>query len=252
MDYRQGPLRDRRVRRAINLAIDRAYCVNVLRKGRFDEAHSIIPPGMFAYNPDLPKNTYDVAKAQELLVEAGYPAGKGMPPLELWSSGVSPASAKDHLAIKDFLAVVGIDVVLRTAPTWEEYANEVLGKRPGSLFRYDWYPSIPDPDEVLYALFHSQSKFNRGGYHNQKVDRLLEKARDEVDDSKRIGLYQEAEKLIMEDVPTINLVHYKYERLFHPYIEGLSVNSLGEHYIPMKTIWINAAQYGFPKVAKTE
>lgn len=252
MDYRQGPLSDRRVRRAINLAIDRAYCVNILRKGRFDEAHSMIPPGMFAYNPDLPKNTYDVAKARELLVEAGYPAGQGLPTLELWRSGVSPASAKDHLAIKNFLAAIGIDVALRTAPTWEAYSNEVLGKRPGSLFRYDWYPSIPDPDEVLYALFHSQSKFNRGGYYNQKVDRLLEQARDEVADAKRVGLYQEAEKLIMEDVPTINLVHYKYERLFHPYIEGLSVNSLGEHYIPMKTIWINADPYGFPKMAKTE
>jgi peptide/nickel transport system substrate-binding protein/oligopeptide transport system substrate-binding protein len=252
MDYREGPLRDLRVRRAINLAINRSFLVDTLRKGRFAEAHSIIPPGMFAYNPELPKNEYDVAKAKQLLAEAGYPDGKGMPPLELWSGVESPAAVEEHQAIKHFLAHIGIEVQLRTAPTWNEYVNHVFGKRPGSIFRYAWYPSMPDPDDVLYVLFHSQGEFNRGHYDNQQVDRLLEKARDELDDAKRINLYREAEKLIIGDVPTINLVHYTFERLFHPYVHGVSANSLDEHYIPMKTIWLDTAQYGFPHTAKTK
>jgi peptide/nickel transport system substrate-binding protein/oligopeptide transport system substrate-binding protein len=252
MDYREGPLRDRRVRRAIDLAIDRSYLVQTLRKGRFPEAHSIIPPGMFAYNPQLPKNKYDVEKAKQLLAEAGYPSGAGMPPLELWSGVESPASVHDHHAIKDFLAKIGIQVQLRTASTWKEYVDQVCGKRPGSIFRYAWYPSMPDPDEVLYVLFHSQSEFNRGHYHNEKVDRLLEQGRDELDDSKRSELYREAEKLIIADVPTINLVHYTFERLFHPYVHGVNASSLDEHYIPMKTIWLDMAQHGFPQTAKTD
>jgi ABC-type transport system substrate-binding protein len=128
----------------------------------------------------------------------------------------------------------------------------VFGKRPGRIFRYAWYPSMPDPDEVLYALFHSKSEFNRCHYHNETVDRLLEKGRDELDDSKRIDLYREAEKLIIADVPTINLVHYTFERLFHPYVHGVSANSLGEHYIPMKTIWLDTVQHGLSQTTRTE
>ncbi|WP_143310191.1 ABC transporter substrate-binding protein, partial [Candidatus Entotheonella palauensis] len=252
MDSRDGPLSDPRVRRAIHLAIDRSHFVKVVRQNRFDEAHSLIPEGMFAYNPELPKNIYDVEQAKELLAAAGYPGGQGMPPLELWSAVDTPASQKDHQAIKDDLAAIGIHVTLHAAQTWKQYSRNVLGKRPGILARNAWFPSLPDPDDVLYALFHSQSKFNRGHYHNQKVDELLEKAREEWDDSKRIGLYREAEKLIIADVPTINLVHYKFEHLFQPYVHGVHANSLGEHYIPMKTIWLDTAQHGLSKTAKSE
>jgi hypothetical protein len=65
-------------------------------------------------------------------------------------------------------------------------------------------------------------------------------------------LYREAEKLIIADVPTINLVHYTFERLFHPYVHGVNASSLDEHYIPMKTIWLDMAQHGFPQTAKTD
>ncbi len=81
---------------------------------------------------------------------------------------------------------------------------------------------------------------------------MLEKGRGELNDAERIGLYREAEKLIIADVPTINLVHYTFERLFQPYVHGVNANSLGEHYIPMKTIWLDAAQYGFLRTTREE
>ncbi len=108
------------------------------------------------------------------------------------------------------------------------------------------------PDDILYVPFHSRGEFNWGHYNNQKVDRLLEKAWGEWDDSKQIDLYREAEKLIIEDVPIINLVHYTFERLFCPYVHGVNANSPGEHYTLMKTTWLDTAQYGFPKTAQTE
>ncbi|ETX02084.1 MAG: hypothetical protein ETSY1_04880 [Candidatus Entotheonella factor] len=252
MHARSGPLSDLRVRRAINLAIDRSHFVNVVRQNRFDEAHSLIPEGMFAYNPKLPQNTYDVEKAKQLLADAGYPGGQGLPPLELWSGVANHASRQDNQALKDSLAVIGIEVTLHEAKAWKAYYNKVVGKRPGSLARSAWFPSLPDPDDVLRALFHSQSKFNRGRYNNPQVDDLLEKARNELDESKRIDLYRNAEKLIIADVPTINLVHYKFERLFHPYVHGITTNSLGEPYMPMKTIWLDTARNGLPKTAETK
>ena len=248
-DYREGPWRDVRVRRAIDLAIDRSYFLHTLRNQAFTEADSLIPPGMFAYNPQLPKRAYDVDTAKQLLAEAGYPGGRGIPPLELWSGVESYVAVDDHKAIKQFLAAIGIEAQLRTAPTWKAYLNEVLGKRPGSLMRLAWFPEMPDPDNVLYALFHSQSQFNRGGYRNADVDRLLEQARDEPDDAKRVDLYREAEKLIMADVPIINLLHYPFERLLHKYVRGVKASSLGITYIPMRTIWLDTAQHDVPKMA---
>lgn len=252
MDYREGPLRDVRVRRAINLAIDRSHIVKDIRKNRFAEAHGVLPPGLLAYNPELPAHAYDVEKAKQLLIDAGYPGGKGLPPLEFWSSVKGPTPKLEHEAIKGFLAQIGIQLDVKTAKSWKQFSSEILGKRPGIMFRYAWYASFPDPDEFLYVLFHSKGPYNRGHYSNPEVDRLLEKARFESDDLKRIDLYRKAEKLIIADVPTLDLVHYAFERLFHPYVRGIAANSLGESYIPMKTIWLDTAQHGYPKTARAK
>lgn len=101
MDYREGPLRDVRVRRAINLAIDRSHIVEGIRKNRFAQAHGVLPPGMLAYNPELPAYAYHVEKAKQLLADAGYPGGKGMPPLELWSAVKGSTPKQEHQAIRD-------------------------------------------------------------------------------------------------------------------------------------------------------
>ena len=248
MNSHAGPLSDLRVRRAINLAIDRSYHVNDLRQGRFPQAYGFLPQGMLAHNPDLSGYAYDVAKAKQLLTEAGYPGGKGMPPLELWSSSKSSVAVSEHKSIKRSLAAIGIPLELRTADTWKQYTSEILkGKRPGILFRYAWFPNFPDPDDVLYPLFHSRSLYNQGQYQNSAVDRLLEKARGEIDNFKRLALYREAEKLILEDAPTVNLVHYAVEYLTHSYVHGFTLNSLGEHYMPMKTIWLDTARQGLRK-----
>ena len=250
MNSHEGPLSDLRVRRAINLAIDRSYHVNDLRQGRFTQAVGFLPQGMLAHNPDLSGYAYDVATAKQLLTEAGYPGGKGMPPLELWSSSKSSVAVAEHEAIKRSLAAIGIPLELRTADTWKQYTSEILkGKRPGILFRYAWFPNFPDPDDVLYPLFHSHSPYNQGQYHNSEVDRLLEQARGEVDNFKRLDLYREAEKLILEDAPTVNIVHYADEYLTHAYVHGFTPNALGEHYMPMKTIWLDTAQQSLMKDA---
>jgi ABC-type transport system substrate-binding protein len=61
----------------------------------------------------------------------------------------------------------------------------------------------------------------------------LENARRETDDLRRVKLYREAEQIILDDAPAVMLLHYTYERLFQPYVEGIEVNALGDPYIPM-------------------
>jgi ABC-type transport system substrate-binding protein len=194
---------------------------------------------------------YNPTRARALLTAAGYPDGRGFPPLELWSSVVAPTALAEHEAIRRDLQEIGIPVELHTTENWKQF-TDILGKRPRAMYRYAWYADLPDPDNFLFTLFHSQSVKNFGHYNNPEVDRLLEQARREVDDFKRLQLYRQAETLIMTDAPTVNLVYYTVEQLFQLYVNGIELNALGERHVPMKKIWLDKAHYAFPKTAKSE
>jgi oligopeptide transport system substrate-binding protein len=247
LDTRHSPLDNSKVRQAINHAINREAISSGIRQNRHVQARGILPPGMPGSNPDLPGYTYDPARARQLLVEAGYPEGKDLPPLELWASSTSTAVLQEHDMIKRELERLGIRVELITAENWKQYETTVLGKRPGAMYRYVWYADFPDPDNFLFSLFHSQSSNNYANYSNPVVDNLLEQARSEGDYLKRIELYRQTEALIMADAPVVNLVYYTFATLFQPYVHGIELSALGQQYIPMTKIWIDAT----PQVSLT-
>lgn len=236
----QGPLSKRKVRQAINHAIDREAMISTIRQNRHEQARGILPLGMPGYSPDLAGYAYNLSRARQLLAEAGYPEGKDLPPLELWTSSKNTAILQEQEAIKRDLERLGIRVELFTAENWEQYKTEVLGKRPGAMYRYSWFADFPDPDNFLFSLFHSQSPDNYANYSNPAVDHLLEQARSEGDYLKRIALYRQAETLIMADAPVVNLMYYTGEYLFQPYVQGIKLNALGARYIPMQKIWLDA------------
>jgi peptide/nickel transport system substrate-binding protein/oligopeptide transport system substrate-binding protein len=240
LDMRRGPLSNRQVRQAINYGINREAISSGIRQNRHVQARGILPLGMPGYNPDLTGYTYDPARAQQLLAEAGYLEGKELAPLELWTGVTTAAVLQEHETIKQDLERLGIRVELFTAENWKQYRAAVVGKRPGALYRYAWNADFPDPDNFLFPLFHSQGPENHAHYNNPKVDRLLEQARSEGDYLKRIELYRQAEAMIMEDAPVVNLVYYTFTALFQPYVQGIELNALGEPYIPMKKIWLDA------------
>jgi peptide/nickel transport system substrate-binding protein/oligopeptide transport system substrate-binding protein len=198
-------------------------------------------------NPDQAGYTYDPAHAQKLLAEAGYPEGKDLPPLELWTFSTSTATQQEHEMIKRDLERLGVRVELLRADNWKQYKTEVIGMRPGAMYRHSWIADFPDPDNFLFSLFHSQSANNYTRYSNPTVDNLLEQARREGDYLKRIQLYRQTEALIMADAPVVNLLYYTFETLFQPYVQGITLNALGERYLLMAKIWLDAT----PRVSLT-
>jgi peptide/nickel transport system substrate-binding protein/oligopeptide transport system substrate-binding protein len=110
------------------------------------------------------------------------------------------------------------------------------------MFRIAWYADYPDPDNFLYIRFHSRSKDNYLRYRNPAVDGLLDEARRETDDLRRVKLYREAEQLILNDAPGVMLLHHVYEGLFQPYVEGIEVSALGDPYIPIWKIRLKASE----------
>jgi ABC-type transport system substrate-binding protein len=232
-----GPLTNPMVRQALCYAIDREALVREIQKGRFKTAYGILPPGTYGYDPQFRPFPYDPERAKALLSKAGYPGGKGLPTIQLWSSVRPPDVELEHEAIKKYLADVGIQLELQYHTDWPSFNSQVYeGKFP--IFRYSWTADVPEPDNFLYRLFHSQSRNNFTRYRNNQVDRLLDQARGEQVYLKRIELYRRAENMILEDAPIIPLNFQSYERLFQRYVQSIEVSALGDPYIPMRKIWL--------------
>jgi peptide/nickel transport system substrate-binding protein len=234
---RTKPFDDRRVRQAVVLAINREAIIDTVYYGQNTFARGILPRGMIGYNPQLVGYPYDPQKARELLAAAGYPGGRGMPPVVIWSAAKRGDIVREHDQIKKALAAVGITAEVRYQTEWRTYVKLLEeGKLP--VFLYAWYADVPDPDDFLAKLFHSRGPRNFFRYANPVVDELLATARDTTDVNQRIELYRRAEQAILADAPLIPFFHHTYERLFQPYVRSIEVNGLGDPYIPFRKIWL--------------
>jgi len=236
---RTKPLDDRRVRQAIIHAIDREALVAEVYLDRYALARGILPPGMMAFNPGLGGYAYDPQKARELLAQAGYPGGRGLPPIQIWSSVKLARLVEEHEQIKKYLAAVGLQAEFHYHTNWPAFsATLAQGKYP--MFLYAWFADVPHPDNFLFKLFYSRSPRNFTGYSNRTVDDFLLQAKRERDLHRQMELYRQAERIVVDDAPIIPVWHYTYERLFQSYVRSVEVNGLGDPYIPLKKIWLDA------------
>jgi peptide/nickel transport system substrate-binding protein len=222
------------VRQAFSYAIDKIRVNQGGPAGRFVVAQSILPPGMPGYNPEVQAYSYNPNKAKQLLARAGYPGGKDFVPVTLASSRKSRGESQ---LIQEAMAAIGIHLGFQQFDGWTTY-EPALQRGDVQLFTYTWYADYPDPDNFLYPLFHSQSPTNYFRYRNPTVDKLLDDARRETDDLRRVDLYRQAEQIILNDAPMITLLHYMYEMVLQPYVEGMEVSALGDPYVPLRKVWL--------------
>jgi oligopeptide transport system substrate-binding protein len=238
---RLRPLNDRRVRQAIVHAIDREAIIQTVHSGQYTLAHGVLPPGTLGFNPRLAGYAYDPARARELLGEAGYPGGRGLPMLGIWSSVTRADVVRELDHVKKSLATVGIAAEIHYHANWSSFSKMVEeGKLP--VFLWAWYADVPDPDDFLTKLFHSRSSRNVFGYANPEVDGLVASAGSATDVQRRVELYRRAEQAILDDAPIVPVFHHTYERLFQPYVRSVEVNGLGDPYIPFRKIWLERAR----------
>jgi oligopeptide transport system substrate-binding protein len=208
------------VRQAFSYAVDRIRVTQGEPPGRFVVARSLLPPGMPGYNPEV--QAYS------------YPGGKAFVPVMLASSR---KSREESQLIQEAMAAIGIHLGFQQFDGWTTY-EPALQRGDVQLFTYTWYADYPDPDNFLYPLFHSQSPTNYFRYRNPTVDKLLDDARRETDDLRRVGLYRQAEQIILNDAPMVTLLHYMYEMVLQPYVEGMEVSALGDPYVPLRKVWL--------------
>ena len=216
----RGPLKDARVRQAINYAVDVKTMVDHLFGGRGREAAGVIPPSLDGADTTRKPYGYDPAKAKQLLAAAGYPNGFD---IELWHSQ-DPAFARLALSIQGYLAAVGIraKVVERDAASVRAAARE----GNADLIVKDWYADYPDAEDFLYPLLHGANTGVGGNlsfYKNPRFDKLVTRARSDQDDAERASLYRQADSLEFADAPMLYLFFYSELDAVQPWIEGFQV-----------------------------
>jgi oligopeptide transport system substrate-binding protein len=216
------PFDDPKVRQAFALAIDREVFPQILQGGRLP-ATSWIPPGMLAHNPKIGLR-FNPEKARRLLAEAGYPGGKGFPPIVLGYNTDEEKKLVAEAVQSMWQKYLGVVVKIENQE-WKIFLNK-LQNDPFPVFRSGWGADYPDPDNFM-KLFTSNSGNNNGRWKNPRYDQLLEQAARESDTAKRVPLYDEAQKLLTDtDAAIVPLYWLAEATMLSPKFTGLEYNSM--------------------------
>ncbi len=217
------PFRDKRIRLAFAQAIDRDAIQATAYRGISPRADGLLPPGLPGYDTGFPKISYDPAAAKRLFTEAGYPEGKGFPSIVLVYTQKAPELGAAAQIIRDNLKQnLGLSVDLQERESATFLSDARAKKLPFHL--NVWYADYLDPQNFLPTLLRTGAAVNRVSYSNLRFDALCDQADREHDPSKRIALYQQADRLAMSEAALLPLAYPKAAMLIKPYVKGLSMN----------------------------
>jgi oligopeptide transport system substrate-binding protein len=218
-----APFRDARVREAISLVINRDAMIRGLYNGAAVPLNGQVTPGVAGYSNDLPPLAYDPDRARKLLADAGFPDGKGLPPLQITST----APNKDLITYlsSQFNKVLGMQVAVNVV----ERATHIKAMNAGEVafFPWGWTADYPDAATFLQEVWYSASPYNRSRWKNPEYDRLIEQAMTQTVPEQRYALYHQAEHLLMADWATAPLPITTYVALRHANVHGLTMTPFG-------------------------
>ena len=211
-NLKHKPFDDRRVRLAINYAIDKQEIIDGVYLGLGINIASPYKPGTRWSNPTLQPYPYDPAKARGLLKEAGFVMSSqgilerdGKPFSFEIVTNQNKEREKSAVLIQRRLKEVGIDVQIR-AIEWASFISRFIKTGDFDVVVLGWGLGL-DPDQ--YSIWHSSQQapgqFNFIGYNNPVADKLLEQGRLELNPDKRMKIYHEFSKVLLEDSPIVYL-----------------------------------------------
>jgi len=215
LNHQFKPLSDVRVRRAIAHAIDRDTIATHVLGGTAEKWNSLVPKGSFGHTEEgLRRYDYDPKKARELLAEAGYPNGFEATLDTMTSPNYLPIAT----ALQGQLEKVGIKLKLEVTdqPAWlkKVYAGTTLmtiimpSRAPDADFPLDFFHTAGFSPGINVARYN-------------KLDKEINEARGEADQAKRLKMYHEIQKKLMEDLPGIPLLMMPFPHPHRPHIAGL-------------------------------
>jgi oligopeptide transport system substrate-binding protein len=238
----RAPFTDARVRRAVAHAIDPALIVGRLLEGCVTPPRGILPPSLPGASPDVKRLAFDRTQARKLLEEAGFPGGRGLPPVA-YHFNTSDANQRIAELLQAQLKEIGIALELRRLD-WAAHIK-LVDDGSAAFFRQGWVADYPDPENFLTVLFHSRNvgaPGNTSRYRSAKVDALLDEADAMPAGAPRDRRYATAEQAILDDAVWVPLYHYSSRALIKPYVKGLERSPLStapEISVPLRKVWLD-------------
>jgi oligopeptide transport system substrate-binding protein len=228
------PFDDVRVRRAFALAVDREALVRQVLRGGQQPAYRFTPAGFPGYAPKARLRPGTGEEARQLLADAGYPGGRGLPPVEVLYN-----THANHKLVAEALQEMwrrnlGVEVRLRNEE-WSTYLNS-QDTLNFSLSRSGWIADYLHPHTFL-EIFVTNGGNNDTGWSNAEYDALREKSLLAADDAERFALYDRMEQILMDELPILPLYDYTRVTLLDPAVQGYYPTLLDNH--PWKHLWLD-------------
>ncbi len=227
---------DKRVRQAMTYLTDRQRIIDEIMLGYGEVAISPFNPRSKQHNLSLKPRDFDLKKAQKLLAEAGYQDANGdgiledkagMPfEFELVYFQGNEDTKRIILFLKDLYASAGI--LMKPKPTEWSVMLDLLGKRDFDAISLGWSSGI---ETDIYQMFHGKQVDNNGDnfihYKNPKLDKLIDQARETVNEEKRMPLWQQAEAIMYEDQPYTFLMRRKTMAFIDNRMKNVAITKMG-------------------------
>lgn len=221
----KAPFDDVRVRQALSLSLNRALITENLLKGGEQPAKWFTPPGTAGFNASQ-FLTEDVAKAQKLLAEAGFPGGKGFPDFTLLYNTSDKHRSIAQIVQQMWKQHLGISCTL-VNQEWQVY---MVSRRElkFDVARAGWAGDYADPHNFL-DLHLTGAGNNHTGWGDEKYDALIKKAAGAANTQERFELYDKAEAILLKEMPVIPLYWPTQNYLIDPSVKGWWPNILDRH-----------------------
>ncbi len=219
-DASRPPFNDARVRQAFALATDRETLADVAFRGHyFPATGGVIPPTVVGYSPNIGL-PYDPNRARALLAEAGFPGGRGFPEIALpvWR-GREPLG---EVPLSQWQENLEVPITLASSLDWASYLK-MLDRELPHMWLGSWLTDYADPDSPLRL---GMRRWTRGSWQNERFIDLVEKARRLTDQRDRMVLYQQADKIAIEQAAILPLIYLRQHLLVKPWVKKSPTSSL--------------------------
>lgn len=215
-NFNTAELQDLKVREALAGSFDRDEFAEIVSEGSVLPAYSYLPPGMAGHDPDAGLQFQDaVARSQQLLAEAGYPGGEGLT-VTLLGANVGGSATRAEWLKEQWEKNLGIAVVLDLIEP--SSFVEKLFAGDWDLISGSWTADYPDPQDWLPA-FSPGGALSVGGFEDDRFTALLDEAASELDADRRIELYLEAQRILIDDVAFSPVFFARRNLLVKPWVQ---------------------------------
>jgi oligopeptide transport system substrate-binding protein len=226
MHHDKAPFDEQKVREAFAYALDREGWVTDVLKGLGSATLTWIPKGFPGYDAEESRFAYDPAKANEALAASTYGSADKLPEITLTFGDTPRNRTRNEWLAADFKEVFGIEVVLNPIePTTYTALTKDRAQAP-QLFILGWCADYPDPQNWLSVYWKTGAFGERIGYSDPAVDAKLVEADKELDPTKRMSLYADAQRMITDSVPAAFFYNNVNTYLVKPYVKNITTTPM--------------------------